>query len=51
MNKLIGKIDKKVINLLNLDYKDEIHIYIGDDNIRHMKNRHLEDFNKYRKKY
>ncbi len=51
MNKLIGKIDKKVINLLNLDYKDEIPIYIGDDNIRHMKNRHLEDFNKYRKKY
>lgn len=51
MNKLIGKIDKKVINLLNLDYKDEIPIYIGDDNIRHMKNRHLEDFYKYREKY
>lgn len=51
MNKLIGKIDKKVIKLLDLDYKDEIPIYIGDDNIRHMKKRHLEDFNKYRKKY
>lgn len=51
MNKLIGKVNKKVIKLLDLEYKKEIPIYLGDDNIKHMKNRHLEDFNNYRKRY
>ena len=51
MNKLVGKIDRKVIKLLELGYEKEIPIYIGEDNIKHMKNKHLEDFNKYRKTY
>lgn len=48
MNKQIGVITKRVIELLDLDYKMEIPIYIGDDNIKHMKREHLEDYNKYR---
>lgn len=47
MNKQIGKINKKVINLLGLDYKEELPILIGDTNIEHMKRQHLEDYNKY----
>lgn len=51
MNKQIGIVSKKVINLLNLDYKAGIPIYIGDDNIKHMKRQHLEDYNKFRSEY
>lgn len=50
MNKRIGKVNNKVIKLLNLNYESEIPIYIGDNNIEHMKNKHLEDYNKYRNK-
>lgn len=48
MNKRIGKVNNKVIKLLNLNYESEMPIYIGDNNIEHMKNKHLEDYNKYR---
>lgn len=51
MNKQIGKVTKKVIKLLELDYKNEIPIYIGDNNIEHMKREHLNDYNKYRRIY
>jgi hypothetical protein len=49
MNKQIGIINNKVIRLLNLDYDDELPIYIGEDNIKHMQKEHLEDYNKYRR--
>lgn len=49
MNKQIGVVNKKVIKLLNLDYKEELPIILGDTNIEHMRREHLEDYNKYGK--
>ena len=51
MNRQIGIVSMRVIKLLNLDYKKEIPIYIGDDNINHMRRQHLDDYNKYRYEY
>ncbi len=51
MNKQIGIINKKVIKLLDLNYKKEMPIYIGSNNINHMKKQHLQDFQQYRYKY
>lgn len=47
MNKQIGKISKKVIEILNLDLEEDTPIYIGEANIEHIKNRHLMDYEKY----
>lgn len=47
MNKQIGKVNKKVIELLGLDYEEELPIILGDSNIAHMKRQHLEDYEKY----
>ena len=47
MNKQIGKISQKVINILGLDYKQEEPIFIGDGNLAHMQQRHPNDFEKY----
>lgn len=47
MNRPIGKITKKIIKLLELDYNEEKTIFIGDENIKHMKEEHTEDFKKY----
>ncbi len=47
MNKQIGIVNKKVIQLLDLDYKKELPIILGDSNIEHMKRKHLEDYIKY----
>lgn len=47
MNKKIGKITNKIINILDLDYKNEIPIFIGEDNIKHMQDKHPNDFIKY----
>lgn len=49
MNKLIGKVNKRVIQLLGLDYKDELPIILGDSNIEHMKRQHPLDYEKYGK--
>ena len=49
MNKQIGKVNKKVIELLNLDYEEELPIFLGDSNIEHMKRQHQEDYNMYGK--
>lgn len=49
MNRQIGKINRKVIKLLNLNYDEELPIILGDSNIEHMKRQHLEDYNKYGK--
>lgn len=40
MNKQIGILTKKVINLLDLNLKKELPIYIGDNNINHIKRQH-----------
>ena len=47
MNKQVGILSKRVIKLLNLEYKKELPIFIGQSNILHIKNKHSEDFNKY----
>ena len=49
MNRQIGKLDKKVIKLLGLSYKEGQPIILGDANIIHMKRQHLSDFIKYGK--
>ena len=40
MNKQIGKVSKKVMSLLGLDYKEELPIILGDTNVEHMKRQH-----------
>ena len=47
MNYEIGKITKEVIQILGLNYKEELPIFIGDSNINHIKERHQEDFERY----
>ena len=47
MNKQIGKVSKKVIELLELDSKEELPIILGDTNIEHMKRQHPRDYDKY----
>lgn len=47
MNYEIGKITKEIIEILKLDYLEEKTIFIGDSNINHIKQRHLEDYLKY----
>lgn len=47
MNYEIGKITKEIIEILKLDYLEEKPIFIGDSNINHIKQRHLEDYIKY----
>ena len=48
MNKQIGKVTKKMIKILGLDYKEEVPIFVGEANISHMKEEHPKDFEKYR---
>lgn len=47
MNRQIGKVSEKVIKILGLKYQKEEPIFIGDANIRHMKEEHPADFEKY----
>ena len=49
MNRQVGKVNKKVIKLLNLEYKEELPIILGDTNIEHMKRQHPVDYAKYGK--
>lgn len=49
MNMQVGKVNRKVIELLGLEYKEELPIILGDTNINHMKRQHPEDYNKYGK--
>ena len=49
MNKQIGKVNKKVIELLELEYEEEIPIILGDSNVEHMKRQHKEDYERYGK--
>ena len=47
MNKQIGKVTKKIIKILGLNYEDEKPIFIGEANIKHIKEEHQRDFEKY----
>lgn len=47
MNRQVGKITKKIIRILRLENKEEQPIFIGEANIKHMKEQHPEDFEKY----
>lgn len=47
MNRQIGKVDKKVIELLHVDFKEGTPIMLGDSNIEHIKRQHPEDYEKY----
>ena len=49
MNIQIGKLNQKVIELLNLEYESEIPIILGDSNIEHMKRQQPNDYEKYGK--
>ena len=49
MNKQIGKLSKKVINLLGLNYIEGQPIILGDANIAHMQRQHPDDYIKYGK--
>ena len=49
MNKQVGKLNRKVIQLLNLEYENELPIILGDTNIEHMKRKHFCDYQKYGK--
>lgn len=49
MDRKIGKVNWKVIKLLNLDYRSELPIILGNTNVEHMKKQHLEDYQKYGK--
>ena len=46
MNKEIGRITKKIIRILKLDYDEEQPIFVGDANIKHM-----QAYNKCRKSF
>ena len=50
MNKKVGIINKRVRELLDLDISKNSPIFIGESNIRHIKERHPEDFKIYGKK-
>lgn len=46
----VGEIDEIVIRLLNLSLKPNKPIFIGEQNLQHIKDRHPEDFEKYGEK-
>ena len=43
----IGKLSGRVVELLNSDYSVDSPIYIGHENIKKIKTKHPEDFEKY----
>ena len=47
MNKQIGKITTKIIETLDLNYENECPVFIGEANIKHMKEEYPMDFEKY----
>lgn len=43
----VGEIDEVVIKILNLSVEPNAPIFVGEQNIQHMKDEHPEDFEKY----
>lgn len=46
--RIIGIINEKIITLLGLQIEANTPIMIGASNIEHMKNKHPDDYNKYK---
>lgn len=46
-NKIIGTLDKSIIDEFSLDFKEGQPIYIGESNLKHMESEHPEDFKMY----
>jgi hypothetical protein len=46
----VGEIDQRVIELLNLSVEEKTSVYIGETNIKHMKESHPEDYEEYKDK-
>ena len=46
-NKIIGTLDKSIIDEFNLNFKEGQPIYIGESNLKHMESEHPEDFKMY----
>lgn len=49
MDYKVGIITKKIIKTLSLGYKEEVPIYVGKSNLKHMKEQHPKDFSMYGK--
>lgn len=47
MNKKIGIVNERVIQLLGISIEKNTEIFLGNDNIVHMQKRHLSDYAKY----
>lgn len=47
MNKQVGKLNRNVIQLLQLEFKEGLPIILGESNIEHMKRQRPEDYEKY----
>ena len=45
--KIIGYISEQIINLLQLNIPPDTPVYIGENNIEHIKNRHPYEYDKY----
>jgi len=45
----VGELSYRVIKLLGLSWQEDSPIYIGRENIKHIKKSHLKDFKKYGK--
>lgn len=45
--KCIGKLNAKIISLLELDLTPNTPIYLGDSNIKHIISKHPQDYEKY----
>ncbi|EHL78650.1 MULTISPECIES: PBECR2 nuclease fold domain-containing protein [Bacillus] len=43
----VGEINEIVINILNLSVSPNTPIFVGETNLKHMRNEHPEDFKKY----
>ncbi|WP_312814842.1 PBECR2 nuclease fold domain-containing protein [Sedimentibacter sp.] len=46
--KQVGRIHRDVLKILNIDIKVDTPIYLGESNINHMKNKHLDVYEKYK---
>lgn len=46
-NKIIGTLDKSIIDEFRLNFKEGQPIYIGESNLKHMESEHPEDFKLY----
>ena len=47
---VVGVLTQQVIDLLELDFEVGTLIYLGGQNVEHMKQRHLKEFQKYGRK-